>query len=205
MFEPILPRLTAPSRTKCEAGDGRAHDKSLHLPGRAELPLCPGLSGGAAAPPYQGVKIFGLHPTRESGLTPRLALCQHRAMLGETQMFGKCVCLGCVWRGRRHSHNRAPGWTWAACRPAPRCRSSAPREASGDWKSRGRRLLSCNSPNRRKWRSFARKRTFASLVAGYKIVKKSGTTINAQAEIAGGDNVVFRVQDRWSLSGACFR
>jgi len=28
-------------------------DKNLHLPGRAELPLCPELLGGAAAPPYR--------------------------------------------------------------------------------------------------------------------------------------------------------
>jgi hypothetical protein len=34
------------------------HDKNLHLPGRAELLLCPEILGGAAAPPYQGHEDF---------------------------------------------------------------------------------------------------------------------------------------------------
>ena len=40
------------------------------------------------------------------------------------------------------------------------------------------------------------------LAAGYKTLKKSASGIMAQAEIAYGDNVVFRVQDHWSLDGA---
>ena len=40
------------------------------------------------------------------------------------------------------------------------------------------------------------------LAAGYKTVQKSDSGIDARAEIAYGENVVFRVQDRWSLSGA---
>ena len=40
------------------------------------------------------------------------------------------------------------------------------------------------------------------LAAGYKTVQKSAAGIDARAEIAYGDNVVFRVQDRWSLTGA---
>ena len=40
------------------------------------------------------------------------------------------------------------------------------------------------------------------LAAGYKTVAKSASGINARAEIAYGDNVVFSVQDRWTLSGA---
>ena len=35
------------------AAGRRAQDKNLHLPGRAELPLCPEFWGGAAAPPYR--------------------------------------------------------------------------------------------------------------------------------------------------------
>jgi hypothetical protein len=35
-----------------------AHDKNLHLPGRAELPLCPKFLGGAAAPPYRRREDF---------------------------------------------------------------------------------------------------------------------------------------------------
>lgn len=39
------------------------------------------------------------------------------------------------------------------------------------------------------------------LAAGYKTVQKSAAGVDARAEIAYGPNVVFRVQDRWSLSG----
>ncbi len=40
------------------------------------------------------------------------------------------------------------------------------------------------------------------LVAGYYTVEKSATGIDARAEIAYGSNVVFHVQDHWSLTGA---
>ena len=40
------------------------------------------------------------------------------------------------------------------------------------------------------------------LAAGYKTVEKSATGIDARAEIAYGNNVVFHVQDHWSLTGA---
>jgi len=33
-------------------------DRILHLPGRAERPLCPEILGGAAAPPYRGREDF---------------------------------------------------------------------------------------------------------------------------------------------------
>jgi hypothetical protein len=39
------------ARTNVHGIQGPAQDKILRLPGRAELPLCPGLLGGAAAPP----------------------------------------------------------------------------------------------------------------------------------------------------------
>jgi len=41
----------------------RAQDENLHLPGRAELPLCPEFLGGAAAPPYRRHEDFGPAPT----------------------------------------------------------------------------------------------------------------------------------------------
>jgi hypothetical protein len=40
------------------------------------------------------------------------------------------------------------------------------------------------------------------LAAGYKTVQQSASGISARAEIALGDDVVFRVQDRWTVSGA---
>ena len=38
--------------------------------------------------------------------------------------------------------------------------------------------------------------------AGYKTIRKSGSEIAARAEIVYGKNVVFRIQDRWSLNGS---
>ncbi|MGA2556621.1 MAG: hypothetical protein ABSG04_10165 [Verrucomicrobiota bacterium] len=40
------------------------------------------------------------------------------------------------------------------------------------------------------------------LAAGYKTVEKSAAGIDGQAEIAYGESVVFRVDDRWRLNGA---
>ena len=40
------------------------------------------------------------------------------------------------------------------------------------------------------------------LAAGYTTVQKSAAGIDARADIAYGENVVFRVNDRWSLNGA---
>ncbi|MGA2852606.1 MAG: hypothetical protein ABSE90_00535, partial [Verrucomicrobiota bacterium] len=40
------------------------------------------------------------------------------------------------------------------------------------------------------------------IASGYKTVQKSATGIDAQAEIAFSNNVVFHVQDHWSLNGA---
>lgn len=40
------------------------------------------------------------------------------------------------------------------------------------------------------------------LRAGYKSVEKSEEALDARAEIAYGDKVIFRVQDHWTLSGA---
>ena len=40
------------------------------------------------------------------------------------------------------------------------------------------------------------------LAAGYKTVQQSDSGIDARAEIANGENIVFRVDDRWSLNGA---
>ena len=40
------------------------------------------------------------------------------------------------------------------------------------------------------------------LAAGYKTVEKTAAGIDARAEIACGENVVFRVHDQWSIGGA---
>ena len=49
---------------------------------------------------------------------------------------------------------------------------------------------------------FRTKEDILQLAAGYKTVRQSASEIDALAEIPYGDNVVFRVQDHWSLNGA---
>jgi len=48
---------------------------------------------------------------------------------------------------------------------------------------------------------FRTEKDILKLTAGYKTIRKSGSLIDAQAEILYGDSVVFRVEDRWSLNG----
>ena len=48
---------------------------------------------------------------------------------------------------------------------------------------------------------FQTEQDICDLAAGYKTVKQSASGINAHAEIASGDKVVFRVDDRWNLRG----
>ena len=102
----------------------------------------------------------------------------------------------------RRSRSQPIEWTLGACRPAQRSRSSAPREASGASKSRAARLRASCNPNPQSLKSFARKRTFASLRPDTRRSRNQPPEFDARAEIAYGENVVFRVQDRWSLSGA---
>ena len=58
------------------------------------------------------------------------------------------------------------------------------------------------SRNRASWKSIAAEDDIRQLAAGYKTVQKTPAGIDARAEIAYGENVVFHVDDRWSLSGA---
>jgi hypothetical protein len=50
--------------------------------------------------------------------------------------------------------------------------------------------------------AFRSEENIRQLAAGYKTVEKSSDGIDARAEIAYDDGVVFRVQDRWTLNGA---
>ena len=49
---------------------------------------------------------------------------------------------------------------------------------------------------------FRTEKDIRELTAGYKTVQQSDSDIDARAEIAYGKDVVFRVRDLWSLSGA---
>jgi hypothetical protein len=57
-------------------------------------------------------------------------------------------------------------------------------------------------PKPAKLEVFRTEEDIRQLAAGYGTVQKSAAGIDARAEIAYGEKVVFRVQDRWSLSGA---
>ena len=141
-------------------------------------------------------------PTRESGLTPRPALGQYGAMLGETRMFGKCVLLGLCLAGPASLAQQAARVDLGRLQTGATV--SFVRAAGGEWglEIAGAAAPLIQQPKPAQVEVFRTEEDIRQLAAGYKTVKKSGSTINAQAEIAGGDNVVFRVQDRWSLSGA---
>ena len=57
-------------------------------------------------------------------------------------------------------------------------------------------------PKPAKFEVFSTEEDIRQLASGYKTLEKSTAGIDAIAEISYGDNVVFRVQDNWSLSGA---
>ena len=71
-------------------------------------------------------------------------------------------------------------------------------------RNRGRRAAAAHPTTQtaRGSKSFVPKRTFASLPPDTRRCEKSAAGIDAQAEIAYGNNVVFHVQDHWSLTGA---
>ena len=78
------------------------------------------------------------------------------------------------------------------------------RAAGGEWgiEIAGGTAPLIQQPKPAKLEVFRTEEDIRQLAAGYKTVEKSAYGIDARAEIAYGDKVVFRVQDRWSLSGA---
>jgi hypothetical protein len=96
---------------------------------------------------------------------------------------GSRVDLGRLQTGATVSFARATGGEWGieiAGSPAPRI----------------------VQPKPAKLEVFRTEDDIRQFAAGYKTVQKSAAGIDARAEIAYGENVVFRVHDRWSLSGA---
>jgi hypothetical protein len=78
------------------------------------------------------------------------------------------------------------------------------RSADGDWGieiagAAAPRILQPRPARLEVYQSDADIRQFAT---GYKTVQKTGAGIDARAEIAYGEKVVFRVHDQWSISGA---
>jgi hypothetical protein len=78
------------------------------------------------------------------------------------------------------------------------------RAAAGDWgiEIAGAAAPRILQPKPAKLEVFRTEEDIRQLAAGYKTVQKSADGMDARAEIAYGENVVFHVTDRWSLSGA---
>jgi hypothetical protein len=77
------------------------------------------------------------------------------------------------------------------------------RGAAGEWgiEAGGGAAPRIAQPKPAKLEVFGAEDGIRQLAAGYKTVRKSAAGIDAQAEIQYGENVVFRVNDNWSLSG----
>ena len=78
------------------------------------------------------------------------------------------------------------------------------RGAAGEWglEIAGGTTPRILQPKPAKLEVFRSEEDIRQLAAGYKTVQKAAAGIDARAEITYGENVVFRVNDRWSLSGA---
>jgi hypothetical protein len=78
------------------------------------------------------------------------------------------------------------------------------REAAGEWgiEIQGGPAPRILQPKPAKLEIFRADDDLRQLAAGYRTVQESAAGIDARAEIAYGENVVFRVIDHWSLRGA---
>jgi hypothetical protein len=78
------------------------------------------------------------------------------------------------------------------------------RAATGEWgiEIAGGAAPRIVQPKPARLEVFRTEQDIRQLAAGYRTVRKSAAGIDAGAEISYDDGVVFRVQDRWSLSGA---
>jgi hypothetical protein len=77
------------------------------------------------------------------------------------------------------------------------------RSAPGDWgiEIKGAAVPRISQPKPARLEISRTDEDIRQLASGYKAVKKSATAIDARAELAY-ENVIFRVRDRWTLSGA---
>jgi len=117
-------------------------------------------------------------------------------------MFGKCVLIGLCLAG-------SPVLAQQGARvDLGRLQTGATvsfiRSTAGEWgieiaRSAAPRI---QQPKPAKLEVFRTEEDIRQLSAGYKTVQKSTAGIVARTDIAYDENVIFRVQDRWSLSGA---
>ena len=117
-------------------------------------------------------------------------------------MFGKCVALGLCLTATTASAQQTDRIDLGRLQTGATV--SFVRVAGGEWGieiagAAAPRLL---QPKPAKLQVFRTEQDIRELAAGYRTVERSASGIDAGAEIAYGEDVVFRVQDRWSLSGA---
>ena len=106
-------------------------------------------------------------------------------LIGASALFAQPAArldLGRLQTGATVSFIRSTGGTWGI-------------EISGAVAPR------IQQPKRAKAEVFRAEDDIRQFAAGYNTVQKSPAQIDARAEIAYGESVVFRVNDRWSLSG----
>jgi hypothetical protein len=119
-----------------------------------------------------------------------------------TMRFGKCVLLGLFLSGSALSAERDARVDLARLQTGATV--SFARSMGGEWgiEIAGAAAPRIVQPKPAKVEVFRMEADIFQLAAGYKTVRKSAAGIEARAEIPYGENVVFRVDDQWSLSGA---
>jgi len=117
-------------------------------------------------------------------------------------MLGKCLLLGLCLAGP--ALFAQPADRVELGRLQTGATVSFVRVAGGEWgiEIAGGSAPLIQQPRPAKLEVFRSEEDIHQLAAGYKSVEKSSSGVEAQAEIAYGDNVVFRVHDRWTLNGA---
>jgi hypothetical protein len=118
-------------------------------------------------------------------------------------MFGRYALLG-LWLGAPVLFAQPHAARVSLGRLETGAAVSFVRSTAGDWgiEIRGAAAPRIVQPKPVHLEVFRAEDDIRQLAAGYKTVRTSPVGIDARAEIAYGDNVVLRVDDRWSLSGA---
>ncbi len=118
-------------------------------------------------------------------------------------MFGKCVLLQLSLAGLA-LFAQPQGDRMDLGRLETGATVSFTRSTSGEW---GIEIAGAAAPRIRQAKPaelevFVSEDDIRQLAAGYKTVEKSAGGVDARTDVAYGDNVVFHVQDHWSLDGA---
>jgi hypothetical protein len=118
-------------------------------------------------------------------------------------MVGKYVLLG-LWMGAPALFAQQQGARVDLGRLQTGATVSFTRSTSGEWgiEIAGTAAPRILQPKPAKLEVSGTEEDLRPLAVGYKTVQRSAAGIDARAEIAYGENVVFRVNDRWSISGA---